>query len=454
MQLNSIKNDLYRDIVAYGVENPPQTMLRKLVSNFRKPLKVKELENPRLANRFTVGCEVGLIWWYSSAVTNPGNWRVHQHGFLQQDRRHLVKLKVPKQRSCLQLVAGIAKELQIAAQITGQSPEVRWFTGCGHQGYSLTGGVYFGRLGPNRVREIAALDAVYLTLLQAKVFDREKNDKRIDGDQFARRRGMLGDVVSKPFGYKYQSFPSFIESPLQALLTLTLAKLAVMYSTEVSNWLSVDGNPEAKILNLLAKFKGLDEDARLTHWIVAKKGLPKPGGDIKANWQLTHEHPFSIKLQLPLELPVEEVWSTRAVRLCCGLKLEPLELKPWWKQTELPGKAYVSHLSRDVSKALWGLKSAYVDVHENDSDALMFWGFSLSSQRLKQICRTLSCKVKLNPSSEQVVRIPLGLMKDPVRSAKLREILCWKEIGFYEANGKAVPTVPEVKSNVSKVLFK
>lgn len=453
--LRELKMDFTKQLVAYGIENPPQKELKQWVGKFRTPLPVGENFLPqRLANRFYIGCQPSVLMLYGGQKVSLAGLHVGKFGFLHAADECL-RLQIPKQRSCLQLVAGLAKALRYAVGLLNPDVGVKWMAGTGAANNSLTGPVSFGRLGVNRVREVAALDAVYLALLQARVFDTAKNKLRLDGDSHYRRRGLVGDVVRHSFGYEYQSFPSFLESPFQALLVLTLAKLAVLSSEEVSNWLYVEGNAEAKILNLLAKYKGLDDDAKLVYWLISQQGFPRPTEDLVANWGAKADKMLTFKAYPPVELPIEKVWVDRVLALCKGEQVPPTAVKPFWKQTELAGTGYYTHSDPLIAKMLWGLKSKdAITFGLSENEALEIFGIPMPPRHRDLLEKKLGCSIRTLFKDRKSIYIPSAILQSREKRLLLREILQTKIFGLHEAGGKeVVESFAKLVKPDKKVLF-
>lgn len=454
--LQELKVDFTKQLVAYGIENPPQKDLKQWIGKFRAPLPVEENFLPRrLVNRFYIGCQQSLLMLYEGQKLSLAGLHVGRFGFINTSTNEYLRLQIPKQRSCLQLVAGLAKAFRYATGLVDPSAGVKWISGTGAEKWSLTGSMSFGRLGVNRVREVAALDAVYLALLQARVFDVEKNKLRLNGDSFYRRRGLVGDVVRHSFGYEYQSFPSFMESPFQALLVLTLAKLAVLSSEEVSNWLYVEGNAEAKILNLLAKYKGLDDDARLVYWLISQQGFPRPSENLIENWSAKPDKQLMFRAYPPMELPIEKIWVDRALALCKGEQVPSTVIKPFWKQTELPGTGYYTHSEPLIARMLWGLKSKdMITFGLSDNAEMLIYGVPVTAEHREALEKKLGCPVKTLAKDRRSIYIPLGILQSREKRLMLKEVLQTKIFGLYEASGKEVveSSVKVVKST-RKVLF-
>ena len=95
---------------------------------------------------------------------------------------------------------------------------------------------------------------------------------------------MPGDFRLQAHGYEYRTYPSWLDSPDLAFLTITLSKLAVQ---EPGLYESKKMNPfvELKRLkNFLSYFKHKDDDARLA-LVMLGRGLPShKGGDFRERW--------------------------------------------------------------------------------------------------------------------------------------------------------------------------
>lgn len=359
-ELKELKAQFLRDVLAYGIEHPPQVKLREWVEQLRRP-PLEPLGSGRLANHFTIGASAEVVGITALAeVVRAGQVPTIKHlGFISQKDSYKFTVNCSPARSTLLLTAAMWRGLQMLNQIV---PEVTWQAGVGilvGNWQSCNSIVGFGRKGPNRMLEVKALDAVYAAAIDTGMFGpSHNNSNRLRGDWSARRYGLPGEIESHHWGYSYHSLPSFVQSPEQMLVMLTLAKLAVLSATEVSNWLYVNGKAEARLLNLLAKYKGLDDDARLTYWWVAKHGLPKTEVRVETAWSL--KKPASqhvIKSTLPLELKATTPWVQLLLDRLRGLDVKP-EIEPvWWKTYSTTGtEAWRLSSVRQLQKALWGLK--------------------------------------------------------------------------------------------------
>jgi len=444
-----LRNEFYQSLVAFGVENPPQQKLKQWARRFREPLEPKiEGGYPRFANHFRIGCAVELGCTYGGTIARPGSYHIGRFGFLQETPERLLRLQIPARRSCIGLVAAIWKAMQLGYSCMR---EIDFNAGYRCSNFSLKGKVYFGRLGGNTCQEVAALDAVYATLLQVRVFNANENIRRAEQDANFRRIGLPGDVRRHRFGYEYRSFPSFAESPIQTLLTLTLSKLAVLNTETVANWMFVEGDAKAKILNLLARYKGLDEDARLCHWLLSKYGMPITRESLAAAWGLKREDIKPLISLPPIEMKLEREWVTELVKLLQRKPFEVPSVKPWWKQGEAPGKGFQSHASNAIAKALWELKSgSSMGVHESEGE-MCIMGLEFSGGELQNMMRKLNCKIVLAKSSVPTLHIPSDVLKNNRKA--LCEVLCEK-FGFYHRDAKPVEGKSREKKEVKQnILF-
>lgn len=460
-ELVELKKQLLRDAVAHGVENCPQPKMQQWLRQLRKAPQ-EPLGQGRLVNHFAVGAGSEL------AALGPKEFYHNSYvaaafGFLAAESVDSFRtlLKVSPQRSCVKLVAALWRGLKvyhdaIPAEITKMcSPYV--FDPTGRYQIALNGLVEFGRKGSNRVKDVEALDAVYTALAQVGVFDRELCNRRAQGDWRARRYGLMGDTRHYHWGYGYWSMPNFLESPIQALTVLTLAKLAVVSADEVSNWLMLEGSAQARLVNLLARYKGLDDDARLVYWWISKNGFPKATG--KFDWSFEAPTGIRNKTMMPKSLVATDEWVNFTVNKLMGEDVQIPQERFWWKQTPAPGvDSWRSCMHPALAEAVWGLKNALkVDIGPmNDKKKTKKPVFFVSNGYQvpqAEVQRIIGGPVVIQNSPSPQIRVSLDwLSKDAHAERKLRKVLC-EYYGFYDFDARKRDAVFSPPST-AKYVFK
>ena len=117
----------------------------------------------------------------------------------------------------------------------------------------LGGHIHFGRRRKKqRNIETAALDKLYKHLLKTGAFDEEGCSLRSSITGY----GKLSDVRQQKHGYEYRTYPTWISSPAQAMLVLTLAKLTILEPEIITAYC---GEPMA-LFKLLAQWYTIRRD--------------------------------------------------------------------------------------------------------------------------------------------------------------------------------------------------
>ena len=447
--LREIKAQFLKDVVQHGVEKPPQKLMQQWIEEFREPLEAEG--HGRLANRFTIGVETEVCLRYGL----PGVALVRDRlGFIQNGDSK-ARIITEKNRSCLAHVAAVWRALQL---LTGWNTHGD-LVSCAMAGgrIALNSSVHFGRFGPKRFQEVQALDAVYSTLLQAQVLDWKNNPQRQQGDYKYRRFGYPGDIRGHGYGYEYRSLPSFVDSPAQIMLVVTLLKLAVLSSEEVSVWENVEGKPVAKILNLLAKFKGLDDDARFVYWMVCKFGLPTyADNDLWQSWELTGPQ-YSLQYPMPLTIEATEDWvkftKSRLQRIPAIMPTG----RVWWK-TWASASKYAGDTK--LKKILWNLRGTDSEVYFMNNPLKTGEKFHIETDSLSSVEQTRLEKIageRIRVTRAAVHHPTLGIDKQWFQrtydaAEKIKLLLKGETFRFYEPDETPVEAKP--KQERAKTLYK
>lgn len=201
----------------------------------------------------------------------------------------LAEIRPYPARSAVEVVASILCTLRWMATQVPNITKYEWLAGAYIAEDGVGGHVHFGRKRPNRKLEVEALDAVEEGLLHLGVYPKEQVLRRRQGDARRQIYGALGDYRLQQHGYEYRTFPSWLDSPEVAFLTLVVSKLAVqmpsLYRFQKQNPIT----EFARLRNFLAFFKGVDDDARLA-LLILDRGLPTPKlKSFAPRWGITTE---------------------------------------------------------------------------------------------------------------------------------------------------------------------
>lgn len=448
-ELKELKAQFIRDVVSYGIEHPPQARLRRWIEEFRRP-PTEPLGGGRLANHFTIGASAEAVGATPLAgLVRAGQVPAIKHlGFISQKDNYKFTISCSPTRSTLLLTAAMWRGLQMLNQII---PDVSWYSGVGvllSGWHSCNGVVGFGRKGLNRMLEVKALDAVYAAIIEAGIFGPSReNNRRLQGDWSNRRYGLPGEIESHHWGYSYHSLPSFVQSPEQMLVVLTLAKLAVLSAAEVSNWLYTNGKAETRLRNLLAKYKGLDDDARIAYWWVTKHGFSWTQVTMEKAWQWKPPtSAMAVKSVLPLELEATPRWVQQLLDYIQGTPIKAEAEPIWWKVPAAAGTdAWRLTTDTKLQKAMWGLKCLwkptirYVPEGRQPQKKapkrprLIIAGYAAP---LEQIRKLVHGPVHIEPNKGPEIAVERNwLLKDALATSTLRDVLT-KYCGFFSSDEK------------------
>lgn len=265
--LRDIKKKIVEESIREGRSTATGKISQQWIDGLSRSWESRWRENPRLVNRFKLGV----------AVQVDGLNFQRTNGFLKVSRiTGMSEVRTVTSRRVLDLVAAMGRGLQFAMRVNG-SPHHKYQSGAMGIEYPLGSRVFFERTIPTqRLREVSALDEVMELMLKADVWSIQQQGMR---NQWKRTPlGLPGDWKPSQNGWEYRSFPSFVHSPWEMLLTLTLAKLAVCRPDLVLG----PGNcglrlapAENRIKFILSYFRGIDDDAELCWEVLKKYGLPK-----------------------------------------------------------------------------------------------------------------------------------------------------------------------------------
>jgi hypothetical protein len=267
------------------VQGIPTELTAKWVSRFYKSPKINSLPRSlRLVNRFMVGADPEFT--FADSVTNEfvhaSHFQLHVGPAFGADLAgRPVELRPAPSRFALDVVASILSELRWMALTVPATLSYSWISRPYVSRDGIGGHVHFGRKR-GRIRkdedapryeltgqvkeEIEGLDQL-TRILEASILLKEDFVKRSRDTVY----GKFGDIRPQRHGYEYRTLPTWLSSPCMAYLVLVLSKL-VVYNPELIKRIAFNTNT---IRNLLAYYKGMDDDALIAFNALKLFGLPK-----------------------------------------------------------------------------------------------------------------------------------------------------------------------------------
>lgn len=258
----------------------------------------------RLANRFKLGADPEFVISDGrQRLDAAAGFGMVPGAFIGADQNgRLAEVRPCPSRSALEVVASIWLELEMGTRLYDLG-RYQLLAGAFIYNDGIGGHIHVGRKRPWRASEVNALDALYFVMLDLGMFPADQQAQRQGGDQHRQQYGLPSDFRPQAHGYEYRTLPSFLDSPTLAFLSLTLAKCAILGRSMVAMWHALETRPVDLLLNLLAFYAPVDDDARLAYYILRQKGVPKYiGGDFKARWGL-HRRSTEVPANRPALLP-------------------------------------------------------------------------------------------------------------------------------------------------------
>lgn len=312
MNLIEARRQFNRDLVKTGVRNPaeikkmyplgtdiPREKMEGWLKRLTAKLSDEELVFPGAlssVNRFLVGADPEFVLvepkayaaGLSSAYVHASTMKFRTgQAYGADGSGRQVEIRPKASRSALKVLASMMSTLRWMAIMTPGTRKLDWHAGAYKFSDGLGGHVHFGRKSPTSMvigrateqDEVRALDAICETFLLLGIYPMaEMNARR------KTQYGKLGDIRKQTYGYEYRTFPSWMDNPWSAYLSLTCAKLAVVDPTLVER-IERDSKQGNRIENLLAYYQGRDDDAKLCYTKLQMDGFPKHyGGDFKGRW--------------------------------------------------------------------------------------------------------------------------------------------------------------------------
>jgi len=316
-----MKKVFYKDVVTHGMKDlsdlkkvyplgcrVPDERISKWLKTLLKPPAVDGFPVEwKHVNRFTVGADPEFVFVNNAAQRVDASTLEFRQGraFGADNNGRLAEIRPQPDRSTLVVTASIMSTLRWMALVMPATRSLEWRAGAFQFNDGLGGHVHFGRKGPlvnegnharpegRTIHEVAALDTLNALLLASGIYPADEVRRRTNGDAHGQIYGRNGDIRAQNYGYEYRTFPSWLDNPWSAFFTMTLAKLAV-HNPELLQRMAVDDRAKNKVANLLAYYKGVDDDAALAYRTYLRIGLPQHyGGDFKTRWGA--EYPVTAK---------------------------------------------------------------------------------------------------------------------------------------------------------------
>jgi hypothetical protein len=357
-EVKKLKGEFLREALQKGWTAPPvdQGWLERAGRErmdrwFRGLYELPEclpLPRDRFLNHFSIGADPEFIFMTGGIREDARHLGLKAGlAFGADNNGRLVELRPEPSRSALSVLTSIWLTMHWLGAYVPHTPNYIWRSGAYAEADGLGGHLHFGRKQERlRERESRALDRVVHLLYTAGCYNRDEGRLRYRQAQGG-HYGAQSDIREQPHGYEHRTFPSWLDTPWLAYLSLVLGKLAVA-SELVPQLVQEDGaltqdQARAQIRLMLAFFKAVDDDARLALAILAQRGLPQHinGGDLKVNWGIFNGPLSGQKVRLP------EVWPTGvpsvpalekelALSMLEGRLPEVGTLQPTWVPNSLP----------------------------------------------------------------------------------------------------------------------
>lgn len=285
VQQGICKLEQFESAMPFGCTVPPVRIHRWFNNLLDLPTEFSAQK--RYVNRFKVGADPEFVFVTQGTRMDARGLGLQQGlAFGMDNNGRLVEIRPYPSRSALNVVASILSTLRWMAVLKPETLKYEWTAGAWVQGDGIGGHVHFGRKRPGRDMEVKALDALDDELIAVRAYPVQEVARRRQGDGHGQHYGLPGDIRLQLHGYEYRSFPSWLDSPELAFLTITLSKLVVQNPELTQGYMPLI-SPDRhfqRIRNLLAYYKDTDDDARLALCMISKKLPFHLGGDFKKRW--------------------------------------------------------------------------------------------------------------------------------------------------------------------------
>jgi hypothetical protein len=353
----------------------PVSAAKWLVQMLARPVTRKHL-TPRLVNSFMLGADPEFQLQIPHANRDEVNYNAEALGlktglaYGADMNGRLVEIRPYPSRFALEVVGSMLVTLRWMALLVPGSRELAWKAGAFTGVDGLGGHVHFGRKAVSarvKARDFEALDNLMALLTIAEVFSKLEVRQRYTHTKYGRPL----DVRTQVHGYEYRTFPSWLGSPWEAYLALTFSKLALL-DVGLLNEMTRPPNDRQtvrmRLRNLLAFYKGMDDDAAIAFQGLNVHGWPIPNvHDFKGAWGLTYPADVAVpKIQLlptSIEASEEEICELRG-HFLKGSALDAVVPVPNWRHTIPPG--YKSVLAGMNTRGLKGMGEFCWDLVVSD----------------------------------------------------------------------------------------
>lgn len=325
----------------------------------------------RYVNRFKLGADPEFVFVSQGGRYDARTFNLQQgQAFGMDNNGRLTEIRPYPSRSALEVVASIGVTLRWLALLRPKTLEFDWTAGAFLFGDGLGGHVHFGRKRPGRDLEIKALDAIEEELLGIRVYPVNEVLRRRQGDEHRQLYGLPGDFRKQRHGYEYRTFPSWLDSPELAFLTITLSKLAVQKPELTQGFVPLEPMRRLQRLhNLLAYYKDVDDDARIALCMIARGWPFHRGGDFKARWGvdplLTSKVEKVSFLPSSIQPDAEDIAELFA-HLTKSAPMERRALTPNWSPVA-PPEGYVMAIDQTTTHQAKGLGELLWDVVQHSA---------------------------------------------------------------------------------------
>jgi len=435
------KHYLFREAVRNGWESAaqfpaaltqglPSELPKKWLAKFYRTPKIEALSrSTRLVNRFMVGADPEFTLADGiGKLVHANTFKLHVGLAFGADLAgRPVELRPAPSRFALDVLASILTELRWMALTVPKIRECQWFARPYVEHDGIGGHVHFGRKRlDKRDREVNGLDRLASMLTALDVFDRRAVQQRNEDTVY----GKFGDVRDQAHGYEYRTLPTWLSSPWLAYLTLVLSKLAVYDPMLIEKSVPSKGT----LRNLLAFYKGLDDDAMIAYAALERFGWPKQDvGDFKSAWGLTYPKdllPTKVLIPEVIE-PTDEDRQQIFNLLVKGTPIPAVVPKPNWGPTTLPEGYYPLAYHSDTTggprrrgfgELMAGLahhENAKVRIETGEGDPLRI----LHPTGLKIPREFSGTQIKFYPNEEVIIYIGQRFREDANKMVQLKKFL-------------------------------
>lgn len=434
----------------------------------------------RYVNRFKLGADPEFIFTKNGERIDARVYGLAQGlAFGMDNNGRLTEIRPYPSRSALNVVASILSALRWLSIIYPTTLESEWQAGAFLLGDGLGGHVHFGRKRPTQAQEVKALDSIDEDLMALGVYPVREVLRRRQGDDRNQHYGMPGDIRPQVHGYEYRSFPSWLDSPELAFLTIVLSKLAVHCPSLVQGYIPLQDKDRyfQRVRNLLSCFKDTDDDARVALGMIARQMPMHLGGDFKKRWGIEALSvkpnkvdfiPSSIK---PSEADVVELFDYFT-------KGNPLKMQvptPTWQPTTImEGYASViaetnTHGAKGLGELVWDIvrhKSLpytfYNDRHGNNPNNYFSIPKSLADTLPVGWRKLTQYKINVYNGDSHYI-YSQEKMRDPAHLPEARRLLLRTILPFWKVSEVKTDSIlqwrsclrisPPAKKFVGKILF-